>query len=192
MPIQRSYGLQQLIASTQLLGMKYQRMRLRYQLFNLDAKQKKKHPELAEDESDLEDEFFERHEKALLDMAVDKATKKFEKDNAKAIENKEEPQPESALKEKIKELKAENAKIVKERKAKKVDVGRGKTQTIVRDPLLTLACLLRVADVDKILTQIKKMDDRIDAFKVSLEDRESYKTVALGTSKYVNRSWAVA
>lgn len=188
MPIQRSYGLQQLTASTQLLGMKYQRMRLRYQLFNLDAKQKKKHPELAEDESDLEDEFFERHEKALLDTAIDKATKKFEKDNAKAIENKEEPQPESALKEKIKELKAENAKIVKERKAKKVDVGRCKTQTSLRDPLLTSACLLQVADVDKILTQIKKMDDRIDAFKVSLEDRESNKTVALGTSKYVNPS----
>lgn len=105
--------------------MKYQRMRLRYQLFNLDAKQKKKHPELAEDESDLEDEFFERHEKALLDTAIEKATKKFERDNAKAIENKEEPQPESALKEKIKELKAENTKVIKERKAKKVDVGKG-------------------------------------------------------------------
>jgi hypothetical protein len=40
-----------------------------------------------------------------------------------------------------------------------------------------------LADVEKILTQIKKMDDRISAFKVSLEDRESNKTVALGTSK---------
>ncbi|GHJ84710.1 hypothetical protein NliqN6_1112 [Naganishia liquefaciens] len=157
-----------------LLGMKYQRMRLRYQLFNLDPKQKKKHPELAEDESDLEEEFFERHEKALLDTSIDKATKKFEKDNAKAVENKEEPQPESALKEKIKELKAENAKIIKERKAKKADAGR--------------------ADVDKILTQIKKMDDRIDAFKVSLEDRESNKTVALGTSKinYIDPRLTVA
>jgi hypothetical protein len=33
------------------------------------------------------------------------------------------------------------------------------------------------------LEQIKKMDDRISAFKVSLNDRESNKTVALGTSK---------
>ncbi|KAI5454361.1 DNA topoisomerase 1 [Naganishia albida] len=157
-----------------LLGMKYQRMRLRYQLFNLDAKQKKKHPELAEDESDLEEEFFERHEKALLETAIDKATKKFERDNAKAIENKEEPQPESALKEKIKELKAENVKVIKERKAQKVEVGK--------------------ADVDKILTQIKKMDERIDAFKVSLEDRESNKTVALGTSKinYIDPRLTVA
>lgn len=103
-------------------------MRLRYQLFNLDAKQKKKHPELAEDESDLEEEFFDRHEKALLDTAIEKATKKFEKDNAKALENKEEPQPESALKEKIKELKAENAKVIKERKSKKVDAGKGETK----------------------------------------------------------------
>ncbi|KAJ9111343.1 hypothetical protein QFC19_001111 [Naganishia cerealis] len=146
-----------------LLGMKYQRMRLRYQLFNLDAKQKKKHPELADDESDLDEDFFDRHEKALLDTAIDKATKKFEKDNAKAIENKEDPQPESVLKDKIKELKAENVKVIKERKAKKVDAGK--------------------ADVEKILAQIKKMDDRISAFKVSLEDRESNKTVALGTSK---------
>jgi DNA topoisomerase-1 len=105
--------------------MKYQRMRLRYQLFNLDSKQKKKHPELADDESDLEEEFFERHEKSLLETAIEKATKKFERDNAKAIENKEEPQPESALKDKIKELKVENAKVIKERKAKKVDVGKG-------------------------------------------------------------------
>lgn len=157
-----------------LLGMKYQRMRLRYQLFNLDAKQKKKHPELADDESDLDEEFFDRHEKALLDTAIEKLTKKFEKDNAKAIENKEDPQPESALKEKIKELKAENAKVIKERKAKKVDAGK--------------------ADVEKILTQIKKMDDRISAFKVSLEDRESNKTVALGTSKinYIDPRLTVA
>jgi DNA topoisomerase-1 len=162
--------------------MKYQRMRLRYQLFNLDAKQKKKHPELAEDESDLEDDFFERHEKALLDTAIDKATKKFEKDNAKAIENKEEPQPESALKEKIKELKAENAKIVKERKSKKVDAGKGK-RTRNEFFCCDSDTVPSAADVDKILTQIKKMDDRIDAFKVSLEDRESNKTVALGTSK---------
>lgn len=120
--------------------MKYQRMRLRYQLFNLDAKQKKKHPELAEDESDLEDEFFERHEKALLDTAIEKATKKFERDNAKAVENKEEPQPESALKEKIKELKAENAKVIKERKAKKVDVGKGSSDS--RTPVESLVDLL--------------------------------------------------
>jgi DNA topoisomerase-1 len=39
------------------------------------------------------------------------------------------------------------------------------------------------ATEDKLLEQIKKMDDRIAAFKVSLHDRESNKTVALGTSK---------
>jgi DNA topoisomerase-1 len=122
--------------------MKYQRMRLRYQLFNLDAKQKKKHPELAEDESDLEEQFFERHEKALLETAIDKATKKFERDNAKAIENKEEPQPESALKEKIKDLKAENAKVIKERKAKKVDVGKGRSSccALIADPVHLITC----------------------------------------------------
>lgn len=49
--------------------------------------------------------------------------------------------------------------------------------------LFNLQRLSAIADVDKILTQIKKMDDRINAFKVSLEDRESNKTVALGTSK---------
>jgi hypothetical protein len=46
-------------------------------------------------------------------------------------------------------------------------------------------CRLRkaAADVDKILGNIKKLDDKIETNKVSIEDRESNKTVALGTSK---------
>jgi len=39
------------------------------------------------------------------------------------------------------------------------------------------------ADAEKILANIKKLDDRIETSKVSMEDRESNKTVALGTSK---------
>lgn len=49
-----------------------------------------------------------------------------------------------------------------------------------------LAHLLRLkltADADKILAKIAKLDERIETAKVKIEDRESNKTVALGTSK---------
>jgi len=147
-----------------LRGMKYQRMKLRAQLFTLDSKSKKRHPDLVEDESDLEDEFFDRWEAQVLETQLDKAKKKFERDNAKAETAGEAPQPESALKEKLAEVKSEHKVFIKERKTRNVEPKKGATE-------------------EKILEQIKKMDDRISAFKVSLEDRESNKTVALGTSK---------
>ncbi|KAF8756920.1 DNA Topoisomerase I (eukaryota) [Rhizoctonia solani] len=70
----------------QLRGLKYNRMKLRHQLFTLDKKLKKKHPELDELESDLDDEFIERWEDAKREEDIAKARKKFEKDNEKRVE----------------------------------------------------------------------------------------------------------
>jgi DNA topoisomerase-1 len=109
----------------QLRGMKYQRMKLRAQLFTLEPKSKKRHPELADDESDLDDEFFDRWEAQVLETQLDKASKKFEKDNAKAEAAGEAKQPESALKEKLAELKAEHKTFIKERKTRSVEPKKG-------------------------------------------------------------------
>lgn len=101
-------------------------MRLRYSLFAVDPKMKKKHPELVDMESDLEDDFFKRHEKSLLETNTDKARKKFEKDNAKLQEEGQKPQKESVLNERIQKIKEENTEMIKERKSKKVEAsGRG-------------------------------------------------------------------
>ncbi|WWC71911.1 uncharacterized protein I206_105870 [Kwoniella pini CBS 10737] len=145
-------------------ALKYQRMKLRLQLFSLNPKLKKKQPELAEDESDLDDEFCERHEAELLEKALDNAQKKFEKDNVKLEEEGEKKKDKSELNERLKEIKDEFKELKKERKSKKVEPRRAATE-------------------EKLLEQIGKMDERIATAKVQLGDREKLKDVALGTSK---------
>jgi DNA topoisomerase-1 len=100
-------------------------MKLRFQLFQLNPKAKKKHPELAEDESDVDDEFMERHEAELLEKALQGAEKKWEKDNAKAKENKEKPAGKSELDERCKEIKREFKELSKERESRKVEPKKG-------------------------------------------------------------------
>ncbi|WVQ67072.1 uncharacterized protein L199_005265 [Kwoniella botswanensis] len=145
-------------------ALKYQRMKLRLQLFSLDPKIKKKRPDLAEDESDMDEEFCERHEKELLEKALDTAQKKFDKDNVKLEEEGEKKKDKKDLEERLKEIKEEFKELKKERKSRKVEPRRAATE-------------------EKLLEQIQKMDERIATAKVQLEDRDKLKDVALGTSK---------
>ncbi|WVW86067.1 hypothetical protein I302_108106 [Kwoniella bestiolae CBS 10118] len=145
-------------------ALKYQRMKLRLQLFSLDPKIKKKRPDLAQDESDMDDDFCERHETELLEKALDTAQKKFEKDNVKLEEEGEKKKDKKDLDERLKEIKAEFKELKKERKSRKVEPRRAVTE-------------------EKLLDQISKMDERIATAKVQLRDRDQLKDVALGTSK---------
>ncbi|KAL1409936.1 DNA topoisomerase 1 [Vanrija albida] len=162
-------------AEDKIRAVKYQRMKLRLQLFTLNPKAKKKHPELAEDESDMDDDFIERHEVSLKEKAIDTATKKFEKDNLKLKEQKEKPKPQSELKERIKEIEVEFKELAKERKSRKVEPKGNATE-------------------EKLLEQISKVDERIATQKVQLGDRDKLKDVALGTSKinYIDPRLTVA
>ena len=99
-------------------------MKLRYQIFTLDPKAKKRNPAIAEDESDMDEDFIERHEKELKEKAIEAVTKKWEKDNVK-LEDEKEKKPKSVLDERIKEIKAEFKELAKERKTKKVERRRG-------------------------------------------------------------------
>lgn len=96
-------------------------MKLRYQLFTLEPKMKKKRPDLAEDESDMDEDFMERHEEDLLEKAQEAARKKWEKDNIKLEEEKEDRKPKAVLDERLKEIKAEFKALAKERKTRKVE-----------------------------------------------------------------------
>ena len=100
-------------------------MKLRYQLLALEPKAKKKHAELLEDESDMDDEFMERHEEELLEKALTAAEKKFEKDNVKLEDSNEKKKPKSELDDRLKEIKAEFKALAKERKTKKVEPKTG-------------------------------------------------------------------
>ena len=89
-------------------------MKLRHALFTADAKFKK-NKKYKEPESDLDDEAIATHEDNLKAKEIEKAEKKFQKDNEKAAEEGKEQQDESVLKEKIKEIEAEYKKLRKER-----------------------------------------------------------------------------
>lgn len=138
-------------------------MKLRHALFAIDSKFKKKKL-YAEDESDLDDEAVAEHEEQWKAREIEKAEKKFQKDNEKLTEQGEKPQPESALKEKIKEVEIEFKRLKKERGTSKHELKREKP-------------------TDKIEEAIQKLDEKIKAFKLQMEDREAGKEVALGTSK---------
>lgn len=102
-------------------------MRLRYQLFTLNpkTKSKKSHPELIDDESDMDEEFMERHEAELLEKALEGAKKKFEKDNIKLEESKEDKKPKEDLEGRLKEIKKEFKELGRERKKKEVESRKG-------------------------------------------------------------------
>jgi DNA topoisomerase-1 len=100
-------------------------MKLRLQLFTLDPKAKKRHSELAEDESDLDEDFMERHEADLLEKALESAQKKFDKDNIKLEDQQEAKLPKSELDDKLKAIKAEFKELRKERKSRQVEPRKG-------------------------------------------------------------------
>lgn len=96
-------------------------MKLRLQLFTLEPKAKKRHPELVADESDMDEDFMERHEADLLEKAIEGTKKKFDRDNIKLEGQQEAKLPKSDLDDKLKAIKAEFKELKKERKSRKVE-----------------------------------------------------------------------
>ncbi|KAN0091176.1 hypothetical protein V8E55_004742 [Tylopilus felleus] len=146
-----------------LRSLKYDRMKLRHVLFNLDSKYQK-NKLYADDESDIDDDWIVEHEESLKTKDIEKAEKKFAKDNEKLVEEGKQPQDDSVLKDRIAVIAADYKRLVKER-------GTGK------------AALKRERPVEKIEEAIQKLDERIKTFKLQMDDREAGKEVALGTSK---------
>lgn len=136
-------------------------MKLRHVLFNFDPKYRKTKL-YADDESDLDDEWVAEHEDSLKKKDVEKAEKKFAKDNEKLVEEGSQPLDDSVLKDRIAAIEADYKRLAKER-------GTGK------------AVLKRERPVEKIEEAIQKLDERIKTFKLQMDDREAGKEVALGT-----------
>ncbi len=136
-------------------------MKLRHALFGIDPKFKKK-KQYAEDESDLDDDAVIEHEEQWKAREIEKAEKKFQKDNDKLAEEDKKPQPGSVLKDKIAEIESEFKRLKKERGTNKAELKRDKP-------------------TEKIEDAIEKLDDKIKTFKLQMEDRDAGKEVALGT-----------
>ncbi|KAG8902873.1 DNA topoisomerase 1 [Tulasnella sp. 403] len=162
--VSKTFGASMEKLSDKLRGMKYQRMKLRRALFTLDPKQKKKHPELLEDESDVDDEFVAYWEEEQKKTQIAKATKKFEKTNEALIAEGKEPESEKVLKGVIAKIEEEYEELVEQ---------RGKTEVALKG----------YKDVDKVFGAIEKLDTKIKAFKVNMDVKDKGKDVSLGTSK---------
>lgn len=144
--------------------MKYQRKRLRYQLFSTEGFDKKKHKTFLEDESDIDEDWTEAHEKVLASKELERVRKKFERDNA-VLEEKNQPlMAETELESRLKEAEGYDALLRKERRSKKVGSVKSKP-------------------IDQILLAIERIDTRIEAAKTACKDRDEGKETSLGTSK---------
>ncbi|KAI8332105.1 hypothetical protein BC941DRAFT_381951 [Chlamydoabsidia padenii] len=160
----KSHEQQMVKIADKLRAIKYQRMKLRKQLFALDNTIKKKRPNLAKDESDLDDEWIAQHDIDTIAKEREKTKTKFDKQNDKLKAEGSPAQPASELKERLAKVDELKAQLDKERKTGKVEVA----------PSMT---------VDKLLAKIEKLDERINATKIQATDKEENKEISLGTSK---------
>ncbi|KAG5653990.1 hypothetical protein H0H81_008572 [Sphagnurus paluster] len=144
-------------------SLKYERMKLRHVLFEMEPKYKK-NKKYAEDESDIDDDWIAAYEEAEKAKDIEKAEKKFAKDNEKLVEEGNKPQGDKVLRDRIEAIEEEYERLASERGTKK-------------------ATLKTRKPVEKIEEAIEKLTDKIKGFRLQIEDRDAGKEVALGTSK---------
>ncbi|KAJ4002080.1 DNA topoisomerase I [Lentinula boryana] len=144
-------------------GLKYDRMKLRHGLFGMDSKYKKI-DKYREDESDLDEDWIVEYEEQLKSKEIEKAEKKFAKENEKLMEDDLKPQPETVLQTRILQIEEDFKRLAKERGKDAVAVKGNKT-------------------TEKLMESIDKLTERIKSFKLQMVDRDEGKEVALGTSK---------
>ena len=163
------HGAQMEKLEDRIKGLVYQRWRLKQMMLDLDPKIKKKMgAEYFQLDEELDKEWIKEHQEFLVEEQKQKIEKKFTKENEKlAAEGKKEMKTKE-LKERLEVVDELAAKFKKENKSGKVEA-EGKGQTI-----------------EKLNTNIDKIDQRIENMKLQAEDKENNKEVALGTSKIVS------
>src|SRR5436190_21957038 len=82
----------------QVRGLKYQKMRIKKQMVELDPKLRKKRPEILDYESDIDDEWILQHQKDLVEKQKEQIRKKFERENEKREKEELKGLEESELK----------------------------------------------------------------------------------------------
>jgi DNA topoisomerase-1 len=130
-------------------------------MFTQDPK-KRKSAKYAELESDLDDEFIERWEEVLKERDIEKAKKKFAKDNEKLEAEGEKPQEKSVLEEMLEVIEQDYKRLETERGTEEAELKR-------RRPM------------EKLEEGIEALDTKIKNFKIQMVDKEEGKEVSLGT-----------
>lgn len=138
-------------------------------ILDIDPKQKKKKgAEWFELDEDIDEAWVPQHQAFLVQELRTKIEKKFQKDNEKLAAEGQKEMKAKELTERLVAADELEKKFKKENKSKKIEAeGKGPT-------------------VEKYLTNIQKLDERIATMSFQAEDREGNKEVALGTSKIVS------
>lgn len=138
-------------------------MKLRKALLATPANGRKYAEELDLDpESDLDEDWIERHQITLVDLEREKIRKKFEKENKKLADDNEPLLPQSALDSRLEALETFAADLEQE----------------MRDDWANS----NLSD-ERLVAQIGKYDKTIAKQKLALTDRDEGKEISLGTSK---------
>ncbi|KAF7727427.1 DNA topoisomerase 1, partial [Apophysomyces ossiformis] len=171
----KTHAQQMLKIQDKIRALKYQRMKFRKQIFELDPSMKKKRPELAVDESDIDEDWIIQYEADLIVKERERVKTKFEKQNEKLKAEGEPIRPESELEEKLNAVDEMESRLKTERK----------TGHVIPKASMT---------VEKLLASVEKVDQRINATKIQATDKEENKEIALGTSKmnYIDPRISVA
>ena len=146
-------------------------MKLRHALFTLEGAKSKIAKKYADEESDLDEDFIVEHEENLKAKEIEKAEKKFAKDNEKLAAEDKKPLKESVLKERIEAIEEEFKALAKERGTQRHELKRDRP-------------------ADKLIESIDKLTDKIKAFKLQMQDKDEGKEVALST-RYVQLNMVV-
>jgi DNA topoisomerase-1 len=152
-------------------GLRYQQWRMKQMMIDLEPKLKKKRgAEYFERPEDLDDEWVQTYIAAEAELLRDKIRKKFTKENEKLVAEGDKEMKAKELDERLKEASDFEKKYRKEHKSGKVEAeGKGPT-------------------IEKFEANLDKLTHRIETAKVQMEDKESNKEVALGTSKIVSQA----
>jgi DNA topoisomerase I len=148
----------------QVRALKYQKMRIRKQMIQLEPKLKKRNPELLEYESDVDDEWIHQHQKDLVEKQREQIRKKFEKENEKRAKEDMKPLDDSELESRLEAADELAKEYAKENKSGTVEPTSNQT-------------------VEKCEKALEKLDEKIYTLRSQREMRDLNKETALGTSK---------
>jgi DNA topoisomerase-1 len=128
-------------------------MKLRKTLLSVADKPKMYKKEF-EEESDLEQDWIDEHEKNLVVLEREKIRKKFDKEQKKRSEDGEKPLKDKELEERLKAA-DDLAKSIKQDRKEKYTTAKG--------------------GEDKLVTQLRKLDERILVQKTNATDKDEGK-----------------
>ncbi len=168
------HGAQMEKLGDRIKGLKYQKWRVKQMMIDVDPKIKKDQKfmkrngaDFFELDDELDEEWIHEHQNYLVEETRQKIEKKFAKENEKLRAEGEKEMKHKELEERLEVADDLAKKFKKENKTGKVEAeGKGPT-------------------IEKLESNLEKLDQRVKTMLLQAEDKESNKEVALGTSKIV-------